>query len=146
MKVARVFHSATLLRNGQVLVVGGEGITDAAQTSAELYNPITGRFTLTGNLTVRRLAHSATLLSNGLVLVAGGADGNFHALPFAELYNPATGRFTLTNNLKAARLFHTATMLNSGQVLLAGGNNSASALASAERFTAARTPSCSRAA
>ncbi|MGO9057045.1 MAG: Kelch repeat-containing protein [Candidatus Binataceae bacterium] len=135
MNVARVFHTATLLKNGQVLVVGVEGITDSAQASAELYNPLNGKFTLTGNLTVHRLAHSATLLSNGMVLVAGGADGLSHAVPFDELYNPATGRFTVTGSLNAARLFHTATTLDSGQVLLAGGNNSVAALGNAERFT-----------
>ena len=116
-------------------MVGGEGITDRAQNTAELYNPVNGRFTFTGRLTVLRLAHSATLLSNGMVLVAGGADGLNHAVPFDELYNPATGRFTVTGSLNAARLFHTATTLDSGRVLLAGGNNSVAALATAERFT-----------
>ena len=53
LNVARVFHSATLLRSGQVLVVGGQAVTKAALTSAELYNPATGRFTLTGSLTVK---------------------------------------------------------------------------------------------
>lgn len=116
-------------------MVGGEGTTDRAQNTAELYNPVNGRFTFTGRLTVLRLAHSATLLSNGMVLVAGGADGLNHAVPFDELYNPATGRFTVTGSLNAARLFHTATTLDSGRVLLAGGNNSVAALATAERFT-----------
>ena len=121
--------SATLLNNGMVLIVGGYHGYFCGQdgscvpnvlVNAELYNPATGIFTVTGNLTTARTSHTATLLSNGMVLIAGGNDG-YDSLKSAELYNPATGAFTATGNLIAARDTHTATLLNNGQVVLVGG-------------------------
>ena len=66
MKVTRVFHTATLLSNGKVLVAGGH------DASAELYDPTTATFAATGSMSVGRSAHTATLLANGKVLIAGG--------------------------------------------------------------------------
>ena len=86
LHVARADSTATLLANGQVLVVGGGG------TSAELYNPATGSWTTTGSLHIARDYPSATLLPNGQVLVAGGSWAG--PLASAELYNPATGAWT----------------------------------------------------
>src|SRR5256885_1375970 len=73
MHVARYGHTATLLKNGKVLVAGGSGTT---LTSAELYDPTTGKWSLTGSLNVaRRFDSPSILLPNGKVLVAGGDDG-----------------------------------------------------------------------
>ncbi len=82
MHVAREDATATLLQNGQVLVVGSES------SSAELYNPSTGKWTTTGSLHTPRIEHTATLLPNGQVLVAGGLDSNYNYLASAELYTP----------------------------------------------------------
>src|SRR5262249_18029032 len=74
MHVARVDHSATSLPTGQVLVAGGEGpgLLGDPLASAELYDPGTGTWTMTGSMHVARAFHSATLLPTGQVLVAGG--------------------------------------------------------------------------
>lgn len=75
---ARAQHSATLLDNGKVLVVGGaNGVQNI--NSAELYDPGTGVWTATGSLRDARSSHVAVRLGNGKVLVAGGV-GNprFH--------------------------------------------------------------------
>ncbi|HXI42998.1 MAG TPA: kelch repeat-containing protein [Bryobacteraceae bacterium] len=91
---------ATLLANGEVLVAGGNNNTDGYLSSAELYNPSTAKWTLTGSMTVQRGGHDAVLLQNGQVLVAGGlnASGGINARPLAsaELYNPSTGAWTAT--------------------------------------------------
>jgi hypothetical protein len=60
--------------------------------SAELYNPATGTFSVTGSMTTAREGQTATLLPNGEVLIAGGFDNAGKYLSSAELYNPATGR------------------------------------------------------
>ena len=69
---ARVYHTATLLPSGKVLVAGGQGIGGALLSSAELYDPATGTWTATGSLGTGRSFHTATLLPSGKVLVAGG--------------------------------------------------------------------------
>src|SRR5262249_60662971 len=71
MNVGRISFTGTLLRDGRVLVVGGNSLS-GVQASAELYNPATGRWTLTGSLRTSRVDHTATLLTDGTVLVAGG--------------------------------------------------------------------------
>src|SRR5436190_1071389 len=82
LATARASHSATLLPNGQLLVVGGyDG--SGALASAELYDPATGLWSATASMATPRSGPTATLLPNGQVLVAGGFYGP--ALASAEL-------------------------------------------------------------
>jgi len=127
MTVAREFHTATLLTNGEVLVVGGgSGGGFVPLAGAELYEPATGAWLPTGSLTNARYFHTATLLQNGKVLVAGGA-GTTPAYTSAEIYDPGTGRWTPTPRMHSLHAQHTATLLGNGKVLVAagGGNNTA---------------------
>src|SRR5215471_4311936 len=93
----RIGHSTvTLLANGQVLAAGGivyQVSANGAVASAELFDPASGTWTLTGSLPGPRSDHSATLLLNGNVLVAGGTDGT-NNLSSALLYDPANGSWT----------------------------------------------------
>src|SRR5437588_13063034 len=98
MKVARYNHTATLLKNGKVLVVGGVDSSGNILASAELYNPTAGTWSLTGSLHVARENFKATPLSNGKVLVDGGIDSSGMALVSAELYDPTAGTLRLTGN------------------------------------------------
>ncbi len=75
LNVARTGHTATLLSNGKVLVVGGianYGDPWNVIDSAELYDPGTGAWSVTGRLHAARVGHTATLLPDGRVLVVGG--------------------------------------------------------------------------
>jgi hypothetical protein len=119
MSATRVYHTATLLGDGRVLVSGGDDRYGTTFGTAEIFDPSTGIFTPTGNMVYARSGHTATLLANGKVLLAGGYNGN--ALSTAELFDPATGEFTLTGSMTATRFFHTATLLSDGRVLLAAG-------------------------
>jgi hypothetical protein len=92
MTEARRAHTATRLRNGKVLIVGGENSTGYL-SSAELYEPGFGTFSPAGSMGVARTLHSATLLPDGKVLIAGGFDGSSY-LSSAELYDPAAATFT----------------------------------------------------
>ncbi len=127
LNAERGSHTATLLQNGKVLVVGGYGTCSPngcpALKSAELYDPATGTWTPTGNLNTARLAHTATLLANGMVLVAGGELNSFNLLNSAELYDPTAGTWSSAGNLNTARSGHTATLLPNGKVLVAGSFN-----------------------
>ena len=128
LNTARYNHTATLLPNGKVLVVGGLGVNGvyASLASAELYDPQhgDGRWAVTGSMSVGRTAFTATLLANGQVLVAGGSDYQINCYATAELYNPSTGQWTLTGSMSQPRCLHSATLLSNGEVLVSGGVNS----------------------
>jgi hypothetical protein len=120
MGSARRSFTATLLANGMVLVAGG-GEYPPFNSTAQLYDPTTDTWTITGSPKVRKRAGAtATLLPNGKVLLAGGTDAT-QDLGSAELYDPATGLWSLTGSLTEARAFHTATLLGNGDVLVVGG-------------------------
>ncbi|XXF80164.1 kelch repeat-containing protein [Myxococcaceae bacterium GXIMD 01537] len=85
MSVIRVFHTATLLANGKVLVTGGT--SGGGLTSAEVYDPATGTWSTAGSMSVARSAHVAVRLANGQVLVMGGVNGLYNNIPLeTELY------------------------------------------------------------
>jgi hypothetical protein len=119
MIMARGTHTATLLFNGKVLIAGGYryGYPAEALARAELYDPSTGTFNATGDMTAARARHTATLLTDGRVLIAGG----YGPLASAELYDPSTRTFTATGDMITPGPLHTATLLGNGKVLIAGG-------------------------
>jgi hypothetical protein len=127
MNQARRGHTATLLSDGKVLVAGG--VTGFPRSvllsSAELYDPSTGVWTLASSLKVARYGHTATILTNGLVLVVGGKDANANFLFSAELFDPSNGQWATTGSMPyESRYFYTATLLTNGQVLItASGAN-----------------------
>lgn len=124
MNVARISHSATLLSNGQVLVAGGDNTTflGGPLASAELFNPSTGAWKLTGSMTTAREAHEAVLLRSGEVLVAGGFNAS-GTLASAELFEPSTGVWTPTGSMNTARSNFSLTLLNTGEVLAVQGTS-----------------------
>jgi hypothetical protein len=143
LRHGRFFHTAALLPDGRVLVAGGEGCGRGDRPgicrSAELYNPATGRWQLTGSMHVPREEHTATLLRSGLVLVAGGYGCEpYEVCRSAELYDPRTGRWKYTGTMQSARAGQSATLLKNGQVLVTGGYTctagACSHLASAELY------------
>ena len=110
-------HTATLLEDGRVLIVGGHESASLKLASAEIYDPASQTWSSAGNMSDKRgEGLSATLLSDGRVLVFGETDE-----PTAEIYDPATNQWTLVGELSQARTAASATLLADGRVLVAGG-------------------------
>jgi len=129
MSTARLYHTASLLSDGRVLVAGGAN----SAPSAELYDENTGGFTATGAMVASGDSHTATVLQNQHVLIIGGKN-TVGSLVASEDYDPSKGTFTVSGDLANARAEHTATLLQNGKVLVTGGAQGRTALASAEIF------------
>jgi hypothetical protein len=146
MSASRLSHTATLLNDGKVLVVGGCVSCDPRPApqrqqgsplpgTTDLYDPATSTWSTTGRLATERRLHTASLLHDGTVLVAGGtvldagppgplglsvAD-TARSLDSVELYNPGTGTWSVGRAMITPRFRHTATVLTDGRVLVVGG-------------------------
>ncbi|HET7489560.1 MAG TPA: IPT/TIG domain-containing protein [Acidimicrobiales bacterium] len=118
--------TTTLLDNGKVLVAGGGGAGAPARpprvNAAELYDPASNTWALTGPLAQGRLAHDAVKMPNGKVLLTGGTINFYVATAQSEIYDPATGQWGAAPNTIFARNSHDGTLLPDGRVLLSGGD------------------------
>lgn len=123
MAIARWQHTATLLSDGEVLVVGGRdpNNTNSIGQTAELYNPVIGKWRPTNPMKFSRYLHTATLLKNGQVLVAGGDDADDNSLSSAEIYEPYIEKWQTVSSMNESHEWPSATLLLNGSVLIAGG-------------------------
>ena len=128
MSTPREGHTATLLRDGRVLIAGGSSNGITTTSTAEVYNPRTRRFITISPMNVPREAHTATLLKNGTVLIAGGGrggmPGGYIVYANAEVFDPASNTFTMLHApMVNDRVGQAAALLDDGRVLLAGGKS-----------------------
>lgn len=121
LSLARAGHTATLLLDGSVLVVGGYDAKGRALASAELWDPKTKEWSPMPAMADARFSHSATRLSDGRVLVTGGQIGTQLILARSEIFDPSTGRWSDGPALPRALREHSTILLPDGAVLLAGG-------------------------
>ena len=156
MNLARLGHSLTTLADGRVLAAGGSslggaegaggGQTIRPESSAEVFDPASGRWTSTSaGMSSARFEHTATLLDDGRVLIVGGQgppmEGRSSALASTELFDPAVNTFLRSNDMGEARTNHAAVKLADRSVLVMGGSggpNGDLSLSTAEVFDPAR--------
>ncbi len=82
---ARHGHSALLLSNGKVLLLGGTGSLHGQSATTEVWDPVTDAFQYGANsLAMGRTGHTATPMQNGDLLVVGGALAD----AVTEIYRP----------------------------------------------------------
>src|SRR4030095_12261866 len=131
---ARTGHTATLLKNGRVLVTGGT-TNSLLSTDIELFDPSTGASTLVAQMAEPRRGHVAALLQNGSVLIAGGYTTGDSVLQSAFVFNPTTNAVSPTpGGMNVARASASATSLIDGRVVIVGGTDGTNDLRSAEIF------------
>jgi RHS repeat-associated protein len=123
----RFGHTATVLPDGTIAVLGGLGSDGKPVTAAEIIDPVTGETQVLENTGVTpRTEQTATLLPSGQVLVAGGLDSNGVALSSAQLWDPQTAQARdIVGGLTEPRFGALATLLSDGDVLISGGANAA---------------------
>jgi hypothetical protein len=143
MATPRLYHTATLLNDGRVLVAGGVNNSGIVQATLEIWDHLAnggagGFYPLgasaaapttanPGTLITARMMHSAVLLANGKVLIFGGSDG-VNALTTAEVVDPNWTYSTAhpSASIAASSLIHqrqqtASTLLPQGTVITAGG-------------------------
>ena len=130
MAEPRALHTATLLNDSRVLVVGNKG----KKTSPEVYDPAAGTWSPVGDTVESRSEHREALLHDGRVLVSGGKGVTLQHLASTELYDPATGTWSMGPDMADERANHTLTLLRDGRVLAVGSDVSLAHLASAELY------------
>jgi N-acetylneuraminic acid mutarotase len=118
MSMARSEHAATALSDGRVVVVGGASGTDS---SAEIYDPATNRWTSAHRLMLGRYPLTALTLLDGRVFVMGGPEENDKNTASVEVYDPRTDAWSPGGAATKGWSGFTATLLTNGKVLVAGG-------------------------
>jgi N-acetylneuraminic acid mutarotase len=138
----RAIFAAAKLPDGRIYVCGGSTdfdltgqndflfILSRSQSSAEIFDPATGRSTRVRAMPRRLMGHAATALPNGRVLIYGGvAYTTFLGIPLpsfpaeGQIYDPATDSYTATAASSAGRAWQTPVQLGDGRVLMVGGFN-----------------------
>lgn len=118
-------HTATLLDDGRVLLVGGDDAAGGLFAHGAIYD--SGVWKITPPIAHPRKLHSAVRLAGGVVMIAGGGDSG-EQTDSVELYDPVANIWRAGAPMSAPRSGHTATLLGDGRVMVAGGLNNASGL------------------
>lgn len=122
-------HTATLLHDGTILVVGGRSFRSNATAVVERYDPRTGLWHDAGRLRAARRDHTASLLPDGSVLIVGGVGAGFwpgdqwQGLAVVERYQPDANRWSTVAPLPVGITDQSAIALPDGSILIAGGRD-----------------------
>jgi hypothetical protein len=135
--MGRTLHTATLLNDGRVFVVGGAAKFDLNDVfgslatvvkTTELYDPATNSWTPGPNLPSPLFAHQATLLGDGKVLISSGVEvASLFGIPIPGItsschrFNPVTNSFVSTASMPQGRAYHGQIALPGGGAMAVGG-------------------------
>ena len=136
------------LVGGKVLVAGGLDATGSLTAQAELYDPSSGKFALTGPLGLGAISMSPVLLDDGRAMYIGGWDevspDAGSQLPswsytgsgtaWTQVFAPDGGTFARTGALEEARLFGCNVRYPGGALAIGGAEGPATIEGNIERF------------
>ena len=131
MSAPRADHAAVALKDGRVLVAGGENGA-LMYTSVQVYDPSTDTWSAAAPLPRPRTQFLMTTLPNGMVLAIGGLESRGDVSRTSLLYDPARDRWTEGPALAYPRVLSALAALPNGDVLVVGGQQAASN--TAERY------------
>jgi len=122
---ATVAHSATVLQNGDVLVLGGYGKLfgrlPMATTLARIYEPNKNTWrVLKSSLRTGRLGHAAVRMTDGKVLIVGGRGQTSRPLYSIEIFDPNSEQFHTIASLRYRRIRPRLNLLDDNRVLITG--------------------------
>jgi hypothetical protein len=133
-------HTLTLLKSGEVLIVGGHTQVAAKYTylaKTYRYLPASDTIVEAGTLLAPRADHSATLLADGRVMITSGANDSGLYLVSTELFDPAKPAATAWSAgppMPEARFGGSAILLPSGELMVSGGAKSNDSLDTVARL------------
>jgi|GEM_PF-1456651 len=118
MHEPRMFHQASVLQDGRVLITGGVNNPSAPMlASTEIYDPATGTFQQSAPMKAGTRDHAAITLKDGRVLVVGGMNDSGSA-SFAEFFDPAKGMWLATGEMNTYFSRAMARLLPDGRVMV----------------------------
>ncbi|MEJ2616980.1 MAG: kelch repeat-containing protein, partial [Ignavibacteriaceae bacterium] len=121
MHLGRKEHTATLLKDGRVLVTGGVTI-NLKTDECEIYDPSNNTWTVTAPMLEKRYDHAAILLNDGNVFVSGG-NPLYPWLKSCEVYNVSSNEWTPAADMLAYRTGHRIYYLSKiDKLLILGGD------------------------
>jgi len=116
------FHTATLLQDGTILILGGQTDTGGPIPDAFIFDPQAGSLANAGQMEYARYKHTATLTPSGKVVIVGGytvEGNNTFTTSRVEVYTPLTQQFSryvygegeVDNSPVTSRVGHIAVLL-----------------------------------
>ncbi len=123
MAVPRVLHEVQTLPNGKVLVMGGINNTLGPtvyhiERSCEIYDPATGKWSMTDSLMLPRSKFTTVVTNGGKVLAIGGETTNQGQVLNVESFDPATEKWSVVGTIPSIISNCDAIVTSTGEILV----------------------------
>lgn len=108
-----------VLDNGKVIVFGSGTYQNYSKT-AEVFDPSTKKWSVTGSMNMNRGNFCSAKLPNGNILAIGGEYERYEPLKSCEIYDVNTGIWSYTADMSVPRSHFQCVALSDGRILVGG--------------------------
>lgn len=125
----RWLHTATVMGDGRILVVGGTSERQEAEADelgipdTLVFDPKTRVWTKTGKLPTPRYGHQATWTDAGVIVTGGEIDGVGSSTAAVDCYDPKTATWSAFPAAPYATTAHAVALLPDGRLVVTGGSD-----------------------